>query len=257
MRIRPLWLREKLYYRLYATRAAEAAELFEGAPVEFAPGVSMNLLPSDVGHQVIAFTGFYELEVTRRIARLARAGGLMIDVGANYGYYSCLWAATRPANRVVAFEPVAANVAAMRANLARNRLESQVQVRAMALGRQSGRLPFKTGAAGQSGWGMLAGGDRIPDCEVSVVTADEALAGAEYARIDVLKIDVEGADTWVIEGARKLLAGRRIRHVFFERNEPCMLSLGVRAGEAQRILREANFIVEHLGGDEWHAELRD
>ena len=49
-----------------------------------------------------------------------------------------------------------------------------------------------------------------------VVTLDEELKDVSF--IDVLKIDTEGADTWVLEGAAFLLRQKRIRHVFFEEN---------------------------------------
>ena len=81
-------------------------EGFARASLEFAPSVKMNLKNSDVSHQVIAWTGLYELAVTKRLSAIARRGGLLLDVGANYGYYTCLWAAADDANRVIAFDVV-------------------------------------------------------------------------------------------------------------------------------------------------------
>src|SRR5712692_11705428 len=95
MSVVPLWLRERLAYRIYLKRAHTFEQLFVDASLHFAPGITMNLLPTDSAHCIIAFAGFYELALSRRIAGLAGFGGKMIDVGANYGYYTCLWAGAR------------------------------------------------------------------------------------------------------------------------------------------------------------------
>jgi len=78
-------------------------DIFDNANLEFAPSISLKLMPTDVSHQQIAFLGYVELKVTSRISKLAKSGGLMIDVGANYGYYSCIWVAARTSNLVLAY----------------------------------------------------------------------------------------------------------------------------------------------------------
>lgn len=90
MKIRPLWLREKLFWKLYYQTTA-FSRLFENATLEFAPQISLKLMPTDISHKQIAFLGFSELLPSRRIVQLAKAVGLMVDVGANYGYYSRLF----------------------------------------------------------------------------------------------------------------------------------------------------------------------
>jgi hypothetical protein len=81
MNVKPLWLREKLFWKLYAnTKNDKYLCLFDKNNLEFAPQISLHLLPTDIAHQSIAFLGFYELTVSRHIAQLAKVGGLMIDV---------------------------------------------------------------------------------------------------------------------------------------------------------------------------------
>lgn len=74
--------------------------MFASASLEFAPQINLKLQRTEIGHKSIALCGFYELEVTRQIVALAKQGGLFVDVGANYGYYSCLWAASNSENQV-------------------------------------------------------------------------------------------------------------------------------------------------------------
>ncbi|HEX8280343.1 MAG TPA: FkbM family methyltransferase, partial [Chthoniobacterales bacterium] len=225
LRITPSALRTAVFYRLYRLRREQWQELYAAAPLQFAPAVTMRLFPTDEAHSEIAFTGFYELALSRKIAALAAEsrGGLMVDVGANYGYYALLWAAASREHRVIAFEGSPRNHDPLRENVARNGLESQIDVRAIAVGREAGTLGFSIGGTQQTGWGSfsLAGAEQTT--EVPVVTLDSAVPAKTV--VELLKIDVEGADTWVLEGARALLQTKRVRHIFFEQNKERMASL--------------------------------
>lgn len=255
MNIRPLWLREKLFWKLYLSKTTAFANLFENASLEFYPHVSLKLMPTDISHKVIAFCGFYELSVSRFVAQLAKTGGLMVDVGANYGYYSCLWAAAGVNNRVVAFEASPRNLSALKGNLIKNRLETQVDVQEIALGKESGKLLFNLGPEEQSGWGGLVIENQPGAIEVSVLSLDEVFLNLQCEHIDVLKIDTEGADTWVLQGAEQLLRSHKIKHIFFEENTVRMSALGIKPGEAQTLLQECGYHSKSLGKGEWYASV--
>lgn len=250
--IRPLWLREKLYYRLYSNNKPAFVELIE-ATLEFAPHVSLSLMPTDTAHRAIASLGFYELPVSRHIAQLAQVGGLMIDVGANYGYYSCLWAAAKDKNRVIAFEASPTNFSALKLNLQRNSIAHQVNLHEIAVGKEAGSLPFTLGSDQQTGWGGLLTASQDGAIEVPVVSLDDFLLKDKYQHIDLLKIDTEGADTWVLQGAEKLLRAHKISHIFFEENFGRMSALGIKPGEAQNLLQQCGYHLEKLGEGEWYA----
>ena len=200
MRLCPLSWRTWLYYHHYRARRPQLRSLFEGAELAFAPGVRMRLVPTDEGHGCIATAGFYELPLTRTIARLGKNGGVLVDVGANYGYISLLWAAQKAGNRVIAFEASPRNQQALRLNVERNGFTDAIALRNEAAGKEVGELKFHLGPEEQTGWGGLVQGDANGDeATVRVVTLDEELKDIQC--IDVLKIDTEGADTWVLEGA--------------------------------------------------------
>lgn len=254
LNLSPYKLREWLAVRVYAPRAAHHAALFADAALDFAPGVRMQLLPTDVAHRKIAFTGAYEMGLTRRIVDLAKAGGLLVDVGANFGYFSLLWAGNGGGNRVMAYEASPRNVAALRANVTRNGFGGRITVRDCAVGRENGTARFSLGPEEQTGWGGLGAG-QTGELEVRVATLDSELA--DTPQIDVLKIDIEGADTWALFGARRLFDERRVHHVFFEENTQRMSALGIREGEASGFLRDRGYTVECIADDgglrEYHA----
>lgn len=255
LKIQPLWLREKIYWKLYFNKIDQYLPLFANAQLEFVPQISMNLMPTDVSHKMLAFCGFYELPVSRRIVKLAKAGGLMIDVGANYGYYSCLWAANRPNNKVIAFEASPRNSSALKLNLIKNELITQVEVYEIAVGKERGHLFFDMGPEEESGWGGLLVDEQSDAIQVPVISLDEMFLKTDYLDIDVLKIDTEGADTWVLQGAEQLLRSHRIHHIFFEENTVRMAKLGIAPGEAQKMLKDSGYRLISLGKGEWYANL--
>lgn len=239
LRLLPPVLRLPAFYRFYRDRFAESHTLYEGAALHFAPKIHMELLPTDEGHSHIAFAGFYELPLTKMILALARRGGLLVDAGANYGYFSLLWAATNPQNTVLAFEASPRNHAAFIRNVERNGLGDRIAADSRAIGRESGLMRFEIGPDEQTGWGGLTKEPFAKGIQVTVTTLDEEIPNE--TEIAVLKVDVEGADTWVLEGARQLLKGRRIAHIMYEENQKRMTALGIERGTAERILKDNGY----------------
>jgi FkbM family methyltransferase len=237
-------LRTRWFYRFYRRGRESYHGLYANAPLHHAPGVSMCLWPGDEGHACIAFTGLYELELTQRLLAAARRGGTLVDVGANYGYYSLLWASQQVSNRVLAFEASPRNFAPLEENIRRNRLGDRIELQRVALGRAAGRLAFDVGPPDQSGWGGLASPASSSTLQVDVLRLDDVWQRDD--EIAVLKIDVEGADAWVLEGARRLLQARRIRTVYYEENRPRMLALGIAPGNAAGFLADMGYRVQAL-----------
>jgi FkbM family methyltransferase len=253
MKIKPLWLREKLFWKLYCQQAVKFTELFDNASLEFSPEISLKLMPTDIGHQHIALTGFVELEVSQIVNNLSKLGGLMVDVGANYGYYSCLWASGNINNHVIAFEASPRNVEPLRFNITRNNLEKQITLENLALGREKGILPFTFKSDVQSGWGGLLNPNDQGEIEVQVIPLDDYFADRKDLTIDLLKIDTEGADTWVLQGAENLLRQKKIKQIFFEENLVRMEALGIKPGIAQALLEDCGYRITKIGKREYYA----
>lgn len=244
LRATPLAWRVPLYYRLYRSRAFRDPRLYEAAPLASAPGVRMRLQPGDEMHDSIAFTGLYEFPLTRLLQREVQRGGLLVDVGANYGYFSLLWAAASPANRVVAIEASPRNLPALRHNVESNAFTDRIRIEACAAGRENGTLTFDPGPQEQTGWGGAASAGANGTVQVPARRLDEILAGEES--IAVLKIDVEGAEPWVLEGASALLREKRVQKIFFEVNKPRLAALGLKPDASQQLLRSAGYAITPL-----------
>ena len=71
----------------------------------------------------------------------------------------------------------------------------------------------------------------------------------------MLKIDTEGADTWVLQGAYQLLKEKRIKHIFFEENKVRMSALGILSETAKDLLLSCGYQITPMGSGEWYATL--
>jgi FkbM family methyltransferase len=138
--------------------------------------------------------------------------GMVLDVGANIGLSALALAPLLPGGRILAVEPSPRTVAALHRTLALNGLQDRVAVEAVAVGATPGEAAFH--AAGHSAGAHLMdpgtlGAAALPQVRVPVETVDALVARHGLARLDFVKIDVEGFETEVLDGARATLARHR------------------------------------------------
>jgi hypothetical protein len=97
--IHPRRLRLSLFYRLSRWFPNLFASPRFPAELDFADVTLSHLLPTDHLHRQILHTGFYEEDLSRWLSQTARTeAGLLVDVGANIGYFTALWLAGRTDN---------------------------------------------------------------------------------------------------------------------------------------------------------------
>ena len=115
-----------------------------GEVVRDVQGVRMKLDLSDAGiSKQLYLTGVHEANSTRQFREEMRPGMVLLEVGANIGYYALI--ATqhiRPGGRIVALEPSPVSLRSLQENLKLNNVEDMVDVYPFAAGSQSGHLPF-------------------------------------------------------------------------------------------------------------------
>jgi FkbM family methyltransferase len=188
--------------------------------------------------------GLWEPVLTRYILAHARKGGLFVDVGANLGYYSLLWAGARPDNRVYAIDASPLVFPRLLRNVKLNGLERQVRAFEIAVSDHEGLSSFALRPEGQLGAGSLAP-EPEPDT-IDVVTTCLDTLFSSLPRIDVLKTDAEGFDTHILRGSETLLREHRIGAVYYEQITDRMAELGVDAGEAASMLERYGYVVTCL-----------
>ncbi|MCA3338086.1 MAG: FkbM family methyltransferase [Roseomonas sp.] len=157
-----------------------------------------------------SFRHGYEPEIGILIDAFVPDDGVLADVGANWGYFP-LFLAARPGfrGRVLAVEPFPASAAALVGVISATGIGHLVEPVAVALGAAPGTATMSeelfTGNNRISGEGALA---------VPVDTLDRLADAQGLARLDLLKIDVEGTEAEVIQGASRMIARHRPIVVF-------------------------------------------
>ncbi len=222
-RSRPGWRFAEEYYdqrRWLACRRGalwEAAALYKIRVPLTLPWYNGTVVDVTLGNDdslCLYVCGSFEPNEFAFLDRVLRPGMIFIDVGANDGYYT-LFAARRVGStgRVVAVEPSSRERVNLKRNIARNRLDNVTVVPA-ALASACGvaDLCLAQGVhAGHNTLGKFAHdgvqADRLQ--RVDVATLDKVAADLRLEGIDFIKIDVEGAEASVIDGAHHVLSTMR------------------------------------------------
>jgi FkbM family methyltransferase len=157
----------------------------------------------------LAQDGFWEAWITTFLARWLKPGMHCVDVGANYGYYTALFAERcSPSGRVVAVEPQPAVAASLRASVKANGWR-HVTVEEVMIGDRSGKGRLWCAdhhSLNASFRKDLGPPDAVPVDRDCVALGD--LVG-DWPRLDLVKINAEGAERSIWDGAVELLQARR------------------------------------------------
>lgn len=151
----------------------------------------------------IAWTGAYEADFQNWIRCNIVPGAVVLDIGANVGAITLgLAKQVGDTGRVHAFEPAPPNRRRLEENLALNpELSERVTVHPFGLGRANETLFWheEPGNPG-NGWLRPEGDEAVP-----VKVLDEVVEGLKLSRLDFIKIDVEGMEWPIFQGAEATL----------------------------------------------------
>jgi FkbM family methyltransferase len=180
--------------------------------VDACEGFRIHVDPTDfaVGH-TLARTATYEPEVSAVLRTVLGRDATFVDIGANIGWFSLLGAClVGPQGKVVAIEPNPRNVSLLRDSAKDNGFDN-VDVIAVALSEQPGAVALETD--GSNGRIIPINGPPAAPVEAEYVVAsyplDQLLAGAGVGPVDVIKMDVEGAEPLVLRGAAGTIRANR------------------------------------------------
>lgn len=201
----------------FKSRKLGATRLDEFAWVDLdAYGMYVTTADTAIG-RCIAETRAYEPHVSRAIASALRPGAFFVDVGANMGFFSLLSArAVGAEGRVFAFEPFQQNVKLLFMSTRRNGFENIRIIPAAATDREALYFYDNMGSNGQ-----IRDVSDDPELVLSstlVPSTTLDLALGKLTRLDVIKIDVEGAEYLALTGGRDLL--QRFRPTIFSELSP-------------------------------------
>ena len=186
-------------------------------PIRHVHGFNICLQKADVEgvSPSIGVTGTYEPHVTQLFRKLLRPGMTVLDIGANIGWYT-LTAASKigPEGHVLAFEPEPSSFSLLSKSIKLNLFKNALPVaEAVSDTIEPQTLHLSRTNLGAHSMVSRVGGESVT---VPSTTLDKVLSRYEIQHVDLLKIDVEGAEPRAIMGGPECL--RKTDHVIMEWN---------------------------------------
>ncbi len=161
---------------------------------------------SDLLQRRVYVFGVWEPNISRWVRGFLRPADVVVDIGANVGYFSLLCAsALGPEGRVIAFEPVPSIVEALRGNLALNAADS-VLVEPVIAADEPGEGEIFRGDPENLGLSTTSAREGFAsEGGVRKVRAADVIDPSLWPRVRLVKVDTEGDDLRALRGLEPLL----------------------------------------------------
>ena len=209
-------------------------------------GMRFSYYPTDAESlEVVIGKEFYKPELLA-IRKLVKKGDTTIDIGANIGLFSVfLSKEVGSKGKMYAFEPVQETYWRMRENLTLNRCTNAFAYQ-QAVSNKNGKATMNIFPEGYGAWntfGKPTFGKIVPVAteSVKITTLDSFVRDNKIGKVDFLKIDVEGYEHDVLEGAKELLSRGKVKYLSFEISDIPLKGAGKTGAQIFDKLREYGY----------------
>lgn len=161
------------------------------------------------------FPEYYEMQF---IHSVVQKGWIFFDVGANIGAIALLAASHITTGKVYAFEPTPTLTSKFKQNVRLNRFDKKIELVVVAMSNKVGSTEFSSGAESEVNHITAKSESTAESIVVPTTTLDVFTREREITHINFLKIDVEGAEMLVFQGANELLKAGKVGIILFELN---------------------------------------
>lgn len=190
--------------------------------------------------------GVFEEMSTSVVKKLVKEGDIVLDVGANIGYYTVMFSKLVGENgKVYAFEPTEHYGKVLRRNIEENQI-GNCEVFSLGLSDKAQELTIKIGTSSATlHW---VSNDAPSDTEtIKMVRLDDFVKEHDIQKVDFIKIDVDGHEPFFLEGAWETL-DRFDPVVLLEVNHANYLEANVTAWDFYETLKKRGYLIYHENG---------
>jgi FkbM family methyltransferase len=160
--------------------------------------------------------GCYENEFYHEIEKFIHPEVKFLDIGANIGLYSAVIAKKAGSKaRVIAVEPSPENCEYIRKTIKRNELNNVV-VENCALGHESGKVKLYLNDLNKADHRVYDLTNQRDFVEIDMRTGDEILSRSGWNQVDLIKIDTQGYEKYVVDGLETTFNNAQSLTVFME-----------------------------------------
>ena len=233
----------------YAGAFATRIGLLSSEWYEFQPGLWMRLNIRDLVQQTILLEGVWDPVLTSFIQRTLGPNDVFVDIGAHVGYFTLLAARRVGAGgSVLSIEPNPFALDQLRGNVERNDLHN-VLVEQTACGESRDVVKLYLHTESNSSMASLYSGSTAAGTAVEVpcTTVDDLCRERGIGRVRLVKIDVEGAEMFVLRGMKRIM--REMRPLIVLELHPHLLEeVGTPFEAVVGLLEAFDYVLEPLGG---------
>ena len=214
------------------------------SPEIYVPHVGWLAHPAGDEVALYLSQGLYEYREQAFLWRYVRPGDAVIDCGAHFGLFSVLAAeAMGREGTIIAIEPNPESVSLLEANFKAHGVTGATIVPAAA-GSKTGKVPFYVGTAGKAAFsGLSSEIEHNSTVQVDTVTLDALCTQHGLERVAFLKIDVEGAELDVLEGADEAIRAGVFPVLMVEFTEMNLDRVGASSKDLYDVIEAKGYVV--------------
>lgn len=169
-----------------------------------------------------------------------KKGDVVIDLGAHIGAYTIY--ATKRGAQVIAVEPASTNLKLLLQNILLNRVDRKVRLLKVAVGGSRGHVNFPIESIGLNLGNFSL--NRIKNIytkyeKVPLVTLNDVVMLTHIDRLDLVKVDIEGSEKELLQGALKIMKYYKPRLVFEVHGNIILRDL-------LKELRSLNYVISYI-----------
>lgn len=156
-----------------------------------------------------------EKETIEEMIQTLENDDIFYDIGANTGLYSCFAGQICTDGEIIAFEPYPPNIRELKLNFDLNRVNGTIVRKALSNKNETVKLSVpKNETPGYGGSSIVKG--ETHSIEIDAICGDKLINHGHIPQPNVVKIDVEGAERFVVEGLENAISHYKCRAVYCE-----------------------------------------
>jgi FkbM family methyltransferase len=201
----------------------------------------MRVNPSEHIQRQLFWYGHYEKGLGDLIKKILNPGDVFLDIGANIGYFSLLAAKHEPTAKIISFEPVSSQFERLEENISLN-IARNVRALHSAVGERNEERDIYISAEDNTGMSSFQkpGNYSGRTEKVKVVTIDKWFESSGLAKVDLIKLDVEGSEFAAVKGMHEII--KRFKPLLIvEINPGTLAQFGVLPADIFMYLEQLSF----------------